>query len=374
MEARAINIVSFNVPYPADYGGVIDVFYRIKALSDLGVKVYLHCFEYGREVQSELEKLCEEVLLYPRNTKLIKQLNKIPFIVNSRDDIQLLENLKKNKYPILFEGLHSCYFLGHEDLTSRKKAVRMHNIEHRYYAQLAKSESNWLRRNYFGLESNKLKSYQSILKHANRLFAISASENDYFLKLGYSSVYLPVFCQKFDSNGIANKKAYAIYHGNLEVAENERAVLFLLEVFSGLNSQLIITGRNPGSTLKKKIAGLENVRLVESPDERELNTLVDEAQLHCLPTFQSTGIKLKLIRSLTTGSHVVANDMMLKGTELEQFCAVANSVSEWRNKIKSLTDLEVKQEELEERFEFLNKRFNNLKNAKILLEWLDEAP
>ena len=28
-----LHIIAFNVPYPANYGGVIDVFYRIKALA-----------------------------------------------------------------------------------------------------------------------------------------------------------------------------------------------------------------------------------------------------------------------------------------------------------------------------------------------------
>ena len=27
---KAINIISFDVPYPANYGGVIDVFYKIQ--------------------------------------------------------------------------------------------------------------------------------------------------------------------------------------------------------------------------------------------------------------------------------------------------------------------------------------------------------
>ena len=28
-----LHIVSFNVPLPADYGGIIDVFYRLKSLA-----------------------------------------------------------------------------------------------------------------------------------------------------------------------------------------------------------------------------------------------------------------------------------------------------------------------------------------------------
>ena len=30
---KHLHIVAFNVPLPANYGGVIDVFYRLKALS-----------------------------------------------------------------------------------------------------------------------------------------------------------------------------------------------------------------------------------------------------------------------------------------------------------------------------------------------------
>jgi len=32
----SLHIISFNIPYPPDYGGVMDVFYKIKALHDLG--------------------------------------------------------------------------------------------------------------------------------------------------------------------------------------------------------------------------------------------------------------------------------------------------------------------------------------------------
>ena len=66
---RRLHIVSFDVPYPADYGGVIDVYYKIKALADQGVSIILHCYQYGRPEQKELEGLCEKVYYYPRLLK-----------------------------------------------------------------------------------------------------------------------------------------------------------------------------------------------------------------------------------------------------------------------------------------------------------------
>ena len=58
---KAVNIVSFNIPYPPNYGGVIDVFFKIKALSDAGFKVYLHTFIYDRTPSEELKRYCKKI-------------------------------------------------------------------------------------------------------------------------------------------------------------------------------------------------------------------------------------------------------------------------------------------------------------------------
>jgi len=59
--SKKLHIVSFNIPYPPNYGGVIDVFYKIKELHQLNIEIYLHCFEYDRPQQKELEKYCKNV-------------------------------------------------------------------------------------------------------------------------------------------------------------------------------------------------------------------------------------------------------------------------------------------------------------------------
>ena len=67
-----LHIVSFDVPFPPNYGGIIDVFYKIKALSELGVEIYLHAFEYKTGKSEELEKICKKVYYYPRKTSYNK--------------------------------------------------------------------------------------------------------------------------------------------------------------------------------------------------------------------------------------------------------------------------------------------------------------
>ena len=91
-----IHIVSFQIPYPANYGGVIDVFHKINALHEIGVKVHLHCFQYDREESPELHQICHEVNYYPRTSFYKTFYSQVPFIVGSRKSQSLLAKLSED--------------------------------------------------------------------------------------------------------------------------------------------------------------------------------------------------------------------------------------------------------------------------------------
>ncbi|KAB2871886.1 MAG: hypothetical protein F9K37_02050 [Bacteroidales bacterium] len=145
---KQLHVISFDNPFPPNYGGVIDVYYKLKALFEAGIEINLHVFEYGRERSVELEQICSKVTYYPRRTFVNPFVGALPYIVSTRNDATLLQNLLKDEAPILFEGLHSCYFLGEPLLANRIKIVRMHNIEHDYYRKLEEVESNFFKK-YF---------------------------------------------------------------------------------------------------------------------------------------------------------------------------------------------------------------------------------
>ncbi len=171
------------MPLPANYGGVIDVFYKIKILSELGVGITLHCFQNGRSKAEELEGLCDKVYYYKRDTNFLKQLSGLPYIVNSRSEERLLDNLLVDDAPILMEGLHATFLLPHYKLTDRVKLVRMHNIEWKYYKNLANISVNPFKKIYFYLESYKLKRYEHILKYVSGVLAISPADYEYLEKI-----------------------------------------------------------------------------------------------------------------------------------------------------------------------------------------------
>ena len=103
---RYLNIIAFNIPWPANYGGIIDVYYKIKALHQCGVKIILHCFEYERAHSPELEAICEKVFYYKRHTGLRTNITLLPYNVYSRKHPELIANLLKNDYPIPVSYTH----------------------------------------------------------------------------------------------------------------------------------------------------------------------------------------------------------------------------------------------------------------------------
>ena len=92
---KHLHIINFTVPYPADYGGVIDLFWKLPALQAQGVKIHLHCFDYGRGKQTELNKYCTSVNYYERSSGLKGFNLNLPYIVSSRKNETLFNNLLK---------------------------------------------------------------------------------------------------------------------------------------------------------------------------------------------------------------------------------------------------------------------------------------
>lgn len=228
---KHINIISFNIPYPANYGGIIDVFYKLKVLKQYGVKIILHCFEYERPHAPELHELCAEVHYYKRKTGLFHNLTLLPYNVYSRKNKHLIENLLQNDYPIIFEGLHSCYYLNDTRLKRRKKIYRESKIEHDYYRHLAKSGKGLIRNTFFRIEAMRFHAYQKIIKHADLTLGVSLDDVAY-LKKNFPNQqieFMPCFHENEEVTAKPGKSNYILYHGKLSVIENECAVLYLIK-------------------------------------------------------------------------------------------------------------------------------------------------
>lgn len=368
---QKLHIISSDVPFPADYGGMIDVFYTIKQLAESGVEIYLHCFQYGRASSAELEKYCEKVWYYPRKTGLAGFSLSLPYMMYSRRAEELLPNLLSVNAPVLFEGIHCCYLLNHPALAGRKKILRNQNVEQQYYALLATRTSNFFKKAYFKAEAQLLRNYEKKLHNAQALAPISERDTRFFENLypDKNVVHIAGFHPFGEVISNEGSGTYCLYHGNLGHPENIEVALYLIEnVFKGLEVPFIIAGRNPDQKIIDACAQNVNIQLVENPGENAMSELIRNAHINVMPTFQESGLKLKLLYALYSGRFVLVNESMLYGTGLGEICIIAETANEFRASIQNLMKVPFAESNISQRKHLLNQQYNNKEKAKRLNE------
>lgn len=364
---KNLHIVCHEIPWPVKHGGHIDLFYKIESLFHAGVKIHLHCFYKQSSDLFELKKYCSSINIYKRRKFSFSFFT--PYIVSSRKDKNLFKNLCKDEYPILFEGIHTTFYLRNLLRSKRKIAVRLHNTEHIYYKNLSENEAGFLKKFYFRFESFLLKKYEKKLPSDATYFAVSKRDIENFdVK---SILFLPVFIanQKIQSQTGTGK--FCLYHGNLSVNENECAVKWLAEkVFRNNDVKFVVAGLNPSNKLKSYLKQFSNVELIENPSGDEMTELIKTAQINLIYSFNTTGVKLKLINSFIYGRFCVANTNAAEGSGLEEFCRIANSSSEFKAIINEFINVEFSENEILRRKKITEKIYNNSVNSSTIIKLL----
>ncbi|WP_147202624.1 glycosyltransferase [Segetibacter aerophilus] len=367
---KHLHIVCLNVPYPVNYGGVFDLFYKLSALQQNGVKIHLHCFEYGRGEQPTLNKYCASVNYYQREKGLRSLSISYPFIVKSRNSKKLLESLSKDNYPILMEGIHCTYLLNDKRFTQRKCFVRLHNVEHVYYRHLACFTKSAAKKLYMLWESYLLKRYEKKIVNKATFLTVTERDADLFKKLGCkNATFVPLFLPDWKLDNRDGKGSFCLYHGDLSVAENEQAAIWLLEkVFNDLAIPFVVAGKNPPQNLIKLAHSKNSTCLIANPGEQEMQDLITKAHINIIPSYNSTGIKLKLLNALYNGRHCLVNEATIEGTGLEAACNIASTEQEFKNAITELYDNPFPTEEIQTRKQLLENVFNSRSNAIKIVE------
>lgn len=373
---RHLHIVCLDVPWPADYGGAIDMMNRIMMLKKMDIAIHLHYFSYNeRGTPNELNQFCESIHVYERKTGHKGFSAKLPYIISSRINEELVSNLNKDTHPILLEGLHCTGILPQLDLQKRKVVVRMHNEESVYYKELARSESSIWKKLFYLHESNLIKRYNKQLPDECVYVCVSyediknLSDNYHLSQVKFLSTF-PAWQQVTGEEGMGS---LCLYHGNLSVPENEEAAIWLLQsVFSKIKRPFVIAGKKPSKRLQKMAHAQQHTCIVADPTDGELNDLIRKAHINILPCFnkKSTGIRLKLLHALFEGRHCIVNDQMVKGTGLEPACHIGTTAEAFASIITQLYHQPFTYEEIVLRNKLFGDTYNNEKNTRQLIPYL----
>lgn len=370
-----MHIIDFTVPYPPDYGGVIDLFWKLPALQEQGVKIHLHCFDYGRGEQDELKKYCVEVNYYTRlNGYKGIDLN-LPYIVSSRKNEALFTTLLKDDYPIFMEGVHCTYLVNDDRFKSRKKFVRIHNVEFEYYNHLQQSATSLFKKMYYKREASLLKKYElNMVDKATAFWGVTTKDVATYRnvlgcdRIDYLPLYLPTNWQVKANEGMGS---YCLYQADLSVDANEKAAIWLLEnVFNDLKIALVIAGKNPSKKLENLAHQFIHICIVANPSENEMKDMISKAHINIIPSFSNTGIKLKLLNALYNGKHCIVNDATVDGSGLNKLCHIVNDAKNTKIIIEQLYTQPFSNSEIGMRKDLLESMFSNEANAKQQVKWI----
>ena len=369
-----IHIITLQIPLPLTNGANFELFYKLKALHNIGVNIHLHCYKKKQDTpQHTLLQYCSTVNYYNRSNAI--SLTK-PYIVTSRNSKLLLTNLLANNYPILFDGLHTTALALHPLLQHQNMLIRVHNVEYLYYKGLINCTNNVLKKIYYLAEAYLLKKYEKKIATICKLSTFSYDDKKYF-EIEYQAkqiTYTPIFyaSENITTNTIVEK--YCLYHGNLAVTENEKIALWLCKnVIVKLPAyKFIIAGNNPTFHLTQTINNYPNCTLQKNLSHNAMQTLIANAHIAILPSINSTGVKLKIINSLYLGKYLITNNAGAAGITPKQLLTVCNTSCEYIQAITTLYNSNYNNANNSTKTLILNNHYNNSKNAEVLLKQIIE--
>lgn len=335
---KKIHFISMDIPFPPNYGGVIDVFFKLKAMHQMGIKIYLHLYGKSSCGIDELKQFAEEIYYYPIKKKPVYFLKTSPFSVKIRRGEELLKNIKKIKAPIFFESLKTTQVLDLDGLDAYPKFLRLHNIEHNYYKGLGNSEKNKLKRFIYTLEASKYVKYEEIIHQMDEVFTLSKFEQDYINQKFNKGKYIPVFHGNNVLPKLEEFGKYVMYHGDLRTADNCKAVEFLIDVFKKLDYSLVIASSIKEEWVKSKIKLSTNIKFVKLNDFSHLIQLFQDAHINVAWSFQESGTKLKVINALFNSRYSIVNKDIIDDEVIENLCFKVENESELIVTIKKLMD------------------------------------
>jgi hypothetical protein len=93
-----------------------------------------------------------------------------------------------------------------------------------------------------------------------------------------------------------------------------------------------------------------------------MQTLIQDAQIHVLPSFQQTGLKLKLLHGLFAGRHLISNDLTIE-QPLSDCIHFAKDAITFKELISQLVNEPFTGQDLDKRIELLS-HFSNAVGAQ----------
>lgn len=358
-----ILILTTKPPWPEHDGGAVASSRIIEGLSLNGAEIHLLALSTPKHNGHELSAAAAKKLVRSYSevhtdttVRLLPLLQNLLFSARPYDleryfTSDLLRQIKTicDSEPvdiIQCEGLaFSTYVSQLRKITGAKIVLRAHNIEYRIKYMMSKREKDPVRRWYLRNLSDRIMKLES---DSRRLFdaiiAISWPDAEWFRLLDGRA---PVFVASTGISTRVNHKAqkngqYNVgFIGSLDWQPNIDGILwFINEVWPLVTDRLPeaclhIAGRNADPGTAEKLTG-ENITFHGEIDDSLLYT--SSMNLMIAPLFSGSGMRIKIIESMSAGIPVVASPVAATGLPVKdgKDIMIAGSSEKFSNSIVTL--------------------------------------
>jgi len=329
---KKILLVSPDFPYPANYGGRVDVYSRLNTLKKLDYIVDLvytstDIFDDLRiEDKLHIQTLVRNVYFAHKCLKLNQILSGIPFQVKSRSSLSNI--ILSEEYDILIlEGEYVSSILENKTLRVNSTFLRINNIEYNFFFQQSKASFPSISSLYFFLESIKFYFYSKkvMLKAKNLLFVNFEEKKKVEVKFG-NLLNCYTLLSHFDVNKFKTRTLSGfkvLFVGSLSLSSNLDGIMWYVKKVHPLlvkeieNYNLVIAGSTDNKTDLSKIkflGSIEKVQILLNLDD--LENVYEGAALFINPVLKGAGIKVKTINCIQNGLPLVSTSVGVEGIGL----------------------------------------------------------
>ncbi|MCU6707969.1 glycosyltransferase family 4 protein [Paenibacillus sp. J5C_2022] len=342
-----ILVVCSDFPYPADHGGRVDTWGRIKALAELGWRIDLAVCAKQAPSAADREAASvyvNRILFRERTGRLADLLHRLPMQVQSRVGLRQME-LDGGYDYVLLEGDYVYPILEHPAISPASAILRVHNDEAAYFKALARSAGNPAHKLYYYMESLKFAGLQERMRRkVDKYLFISSKEYDRFRERdpGAISRFLPPPITREVFKPGTLHRGHVVFIGSLFMPNNREAIhWYLTHVHPKLRGEpgyrFIVAGNTRGRGLDwLKGADLRDVEVHDTPES--LDGIYGQGYLFVNPMRNGAGVKLKTIEAIQNGLPVVSTSVGCEGTGLVdgEHILVADSPEAFCDRIRLL--------------------------------------
>ncbi|MBE9125333.1 glycosyltransferase [Coleofasciculus sp. LEGE 07092] len=357
-------------------GGEISTQAFIDALTKSGHEVSV--LGYSRKDDLSFEKSPQEIVIGQRyieskRTKLYSTiwlisslLKNLPYSAGkyySRAYINTVkEKLSKENYDVVIIDHSRLEWLNHFIESKYKTALIAHNIEHEIYLESSKSAGNLVSSWIYRREARLVKDMEDRLAASlNELWAYTPHDAKYFSSLenvGKVRVFgIPPGLDKLKPIASVSKQCDIGILGSWSWRANEEGLQWFLQlVYPHLPSSLSIhiAGKG-GDWLVGKYPNINYRGYV--PDAQEF---MAQAKVMAIPILSGSGIQIKTLDAIASGSSIVATPIALRGiSDPPSTVKIAENPEDFANLLVSAVNSPATQQASEEALTWAQTRQDN---------------